>query len=451
MFHTLSQSILACLLGALALFAAGGASAQTDAGGNTGATALATTDFNIFLESYNSGQKAWVQMNATQQAYFFNRARCECDGDTTNYTGYVKVAIKTAPGTSQKISALLTANFVSGGSARLYASGSSYNCLAPANYVFGLESYCLNLLNPTLGGYSTGIDGGMAFFESNNLYESPPIPIAWLFGALWQGVCGTPGTSCDSTSTCTNAASLVTISFWAQTTANAYPDLMDLSLSVTLVGVVSYVPTSVTAEGGNEALNVTWGWPSGYTPSTDTNLMGVQLFCQRGENTQVFKLGSFGQSYMTSATVCPDIAPATSANSGLSALAPNYLCSGLLPSSATSHSITGLQNGTSYGVGVAAVDKYGNISAISNIVYATPGAGMGGTGGTPGTGGSGGYSGAETSTTLTNGCACDVRGKRDRNETSGISWLAVMALMALTIAGRRIWRTPSGLDKGAVE
>ena len=48
------------------------------------------------------------------------------------------------------------------------------------------------------------------------------------------------------------------------------------------------------------------------------------------------------------------------------------MCSGLLPATATSYRITGLQNGIPYGVGVAAIDKFGNVSDISNLAYATP-------------------------------------------------------------------------------
>ena len=68
------------------------------------------------------------------------------------------------------------------------------------------------------------------------------------------------------------------------------------------------------------------------------------------------------------------------------------------------------------------------ISALSNIVYATPSADAGDTGGTLGTGGNGGSVDAGTNATFANGCACDIRGKHHRNMNSGILWLAAMAL-----------------------
>jgi hypothetical protein len=102
--------------------------------------------------------------------------------------------------------------------------------------------------------------------------------------------------------------------------------------------------------------------------------LGVQLFCQRGANTQVFPSKSFGTSFMTSGNTCQNIAPATSSPEAFFQLDPDYLCSGLLPSTANQYRITGLQNGIWYGVGVAAIDRYNNVSAISpaDVVYGQP-------------------------------------------------------------------------------
>lgn len=66
------------------------------------------------------------------------------------------------------------------------------------------------------------------------------------------------------------------------------------------------------------------------------------------------------------------VAAATNAGAPFSNLDPKYLCSGLIPAASTSHRITGLQNGIPYGIGVAAVDRYGNIGAIASVVYGTP-------------------------------------------------------------------------------
>ncbi len=134
-------------------------------------------------------------------------------------------------------------------------------------------------------------------------------------------------------------------------------------------------PADVVAEGGNEALKVSWDW-GGVNIATDTTLSGVQIFCQRGATDQVFPTGSFGAAYQTPATLCPNnaaaVAAATSTGGPFSNLDPRYLCSGLIPAVSNSYRITGLQNGIQYGVGVAAVDRYGNIGAIANVIYGIP-------------------------------------------------------------------------------
>jgi hypothetical protein len=336
-------------------------------GGTMGTQGLSTSDFAFYFESYDPAQEAWVRMNPTQQQYFFNRARCECNGDATNFSGYVKLAIVPSTGTPQKIQTLLQDNLVSTGAGRLYAGMDGVDCLVPTAYVTGLSSICTNLLDPS--DYTAGFP--MTVFLSQRMYESPPIPVAWLYNSLAKPACGAGGT-CDATSTCATTSTSQSIYFWAQTSASPYPDRSDLSVALTLVGRVPYTPTGVTATPGNEALVVNWGWPSSISPQADSSFLGVQLFCQREADAQVFAAGEFAQSYMTSASLCPNAVPSTSPNGPFGNLDPRYLCSGLLPPTTTSHRITGLQNGIPYGVGIVAVDKFGNVSELSTIAYATP-------------------------------------------------------------------------------
>jgi hypothetical protein len=371
----ISRSALALFAAAFGLLAANRASAQFGGtggtiatGGTTGASLLVKSDFTYNLESYDQNQKAWVQMNSTLQQYFFNRARCECDGDTTNYTGYFRIVIQPASATPAKIQAALTANQVSLGHGRLYAGNGIANCLSPS-IGYSLQGNCTNLLDPT----NFTAEFPMIVFESERLYTSPPIPVAWMFGANSNPTCGSAGT-CDVITDCGNPLAQQNIYFWAQTTATSSPDFTDPMLSPDLNGALSYAPTNVTVQGGNEALIVNWGWPAGISPSGDSSFLGVQLFCQRGADTQVFANDTFGPSFMVSSSTCKNIAPATSLGEAFFDLTPYYLCSGLLPSTTNSYRITGLQNGIPYGVGVAAIDRYGNVSAISpaDVVYGTP-------------------------------------------------------------------------------
>ncbi len=367
------RSILALtFVGAVFVLVGGqGASAQTGgitgtgAGGTVGTTALAATDFTILFEKYDG--KNWVQMNSVDQQYFFNQARCQCDQDPM---GEFKIVIQPASGAGQKVQTLLEANLTGGqGIGRLFAGATGVDCLTASNPVLGgtLADYCTNLLDP--GNYP-GFSFGMALFGQVNYYESPPIPVAYLFNSL-ASACKN---SCDSATLCSTTSTQTSIQFWAQTNSGLGPDFdPGPSAPVALVGNVPVVPTNVVAEGGNEALKVTWSWPSGVNIATDTTLLGIQLFCQRGADLQVFKSGSFGAKYDTPANTCPANTAAVPTTSGpFSSLDPLYLCSGLIPANTNSYRITGLQNGIWYSVGAAAVDRYGNLGAISNIAPGMP-------------------------------------------------------------------------------
>ena len=364
-----SRSLPACLFGLLSLFATTRAFAD-GTGGTTGtAAALSTSDFTFFLESYDTSQKRWVQMNATQQQFFFNRAHCSCDGDTTNWSGYFKIAIQPASTTSTKVAGLLAQNGVSSGRAALYAGGNATNCLDPNNVLAATS--CLNLIEP--GNQAAGIDGGIAAIANPRVWESNPIPAAWLFNSAAPPVCAS-ATACDSTANCGSVPLTATIYFWAQTNSGQTPDLSNLTFNVNLVGQVSTTPTNVTVKGGNEALTVSWDWPANLNPSANPTFLGTQIFCVRGADTQVFKSGIFTAAYTTSSGtngICQDVVPA-STSTGILGLDPAYLCSGLLPSTSKNYRIWKLQNGINYGVGVAAIDKYGNASVISNLVNGMP-------------------------------------------------------------------------------
>jgi hypothetical protein len=379
-FHLIRKA--SAVLPLLTLLAAGTSFAQT--GGTSGttsvtATALTASDFTFFLEYYDSGN--WVQMNDTQKKYFFNRARCECYKDTTDYTGYFKIVIQPGTNTAAKIQQALTTNGVPFGVGKLYASSNSINCLSPGTYSNGVASACTNLLNPTPTGYDESFP--LTVFEAKRLYESPPIPVSVLFGALSN--CGpannccipdsnNPSATCSTIDICSGASQAATIYFWAQTTNNTYPDASDITLSLTVNGELQYGPIDVTADGGNEALTVHWNWATGLTPSGDANFLGVQLFCARGADNMVFAKKSYGATYMQSSAVCRDFAAMPASPSAFSNQDPIFLCSGLLPSTTTSHRIPGLQNGIWYTVGVAAIDRFGNTSPITqdDLAYGQP-------------------------------------------------------------------------------
>ena len=85
----------------------------------------------------------------------------------------------------------------------------------------------------------------------------------------------------------------------------------------------------------------------------------------------MFASGTYAAAFTSSTSLCPAVAPTPASPAPFGNLDPSYLCSGLLPATATSHRIIGLQNEIFYGVGVAAVDKYGNLS-LADVVYQAP-------------------------------------------------------------------------------
>ena len=444
MTSTTSKSVLICVIWATALSLAGRAHAGPG-------SALDATDFTILFEAYDGSQ--WVQMSSTQRQYFFNQARCLCDTDPA---GEFRVVVQPGSGAAQKIQSQLASNLAGGGqgASYLFASSGGYDCLNPTAYVGGLAAVCTNLLAPG-SGYPGTLFSTMAAFGTAPSVTSSPIPVAYLFNSLSVPTCASTGT-CDSAALCNAVATQTNLQFWAQTSSGTYPDFdPGPSAAVNLVGRAPVTPIDVATEGGNEALKVSWDW-GGVNVAADATILGVQIFCQRGADTPIFRSGTYAPAYMTPAMLCPNNPAAVAMAGGpFSNLDPRYLCSGLIPSAATSYSVKGLQNGIPYGVGVAAVDRYGNIGALSDVVYGMPSAGTTGVGGALGAGGNvgpvggpdaGGIGGAlgsggaasggqadgdgsadaGTGVRLGNGCSCEIRGKHDRRESAGIVWLAAM-------------------------
>jgi hypothetical protein len=377
---------------------------------------LTASDFSYHLQSWDPIQRVWATMNPTQQSYYFNRARCECAGDQTSYGGSFRIAIEMAPTTGDKIRNLLNQNGLGTGIARLYAGGNEVSCLTPANVIGGtLATYCVNLVDPA--DLNAGIPGGMATLAATRVWFSDPIPVAWVFNAASYPVCS--GSACNDLGKCAAPAAKVNVYFWAQTSSSPAPDMSNSLFSVNLAGAVPLAPVGVTVQGGNEALAVGWGWPTGTNAVGGGEVFGVQLFCQRAPDQQVFRLGDFGAAFVTSQTLCPDVAPAPSVPLPFDNLYPGFLCSGLIPVTTNSYRIKGLQNGLPYTVGVAAVDRFGNVS-LTNTADGTPSAPDGG---------------ISVQTRFPGGCGC-VLGGRDAANAFGLP-LLVLAAWLLSRRRRR--------------
>jgi hypothetical protein len=110
-------------------------------------------------------------------------------------------------------------------------------------------------------------------------------------------------------------------------------------------------PTNIKVAPANEALNVSW------TPvdfSTNMDLQGYQVFCQRAGGLQVFAKNTFSSVVRT----------CTATSSGaVEGLDPLFACSPLLNITANSFRVKILQNDIYYAATVVAVDNSGNALA----------------------------------------------------------------------------------------
>jgi hypothetical protein len=352
MIHLRSASLLLAL-GTVLVTSPGWA--QT--GGTTGtstttsSTALQQSDFKIRLMRQDG--KTPVYMTDVEQQTFFNQANCQCQTPLT-------VRVELASASRSKV-----ANPKPGSSMRLLIGTAS--CLASdgpqrsnAN-CYGAPEH----EDPRLKSDLTALKNG--FWEV-------PLTTRDLFA---HG----PTASGDPCS----ATFQQSLWFWIDADANTVPDLVDsaaVSLALSLDGTAPAAPTNINVEGGNEALNV--NWPAAST--ADSDLAGYLLFCTRVDRLRVFEKSLYHKQYYTKATTCPtdaensalldaralaattnQAAPAVSVAvpAEIAALNSDYLCSTLISTQATSFRLETLQNDYFYTVGLAAVDKHGNASAIT--------------------------------------------------------------------------------------
>jgi hypothetical protein len=112
---------------AVQLFAAR-ALAQTSTGGTTGTTALAESDFSIYVQ-VKSASGSWSELSTSDTKTYFDGARCNC-GST------VRFVVEATSSAMTKISNLL-ADSGADGEGRLYLSQSNGCTSDPTNQDYG--------------------------------------------------------------------------------------------------------------------------------------------------------------------------------------------------------------------------------------------------------------------------------------------------------------------------
>lgn len=196
-------------------------------------------------------------------------------------------------------------------------------------------------------------------------------------------------TAANATSACGQAktipgVTIVTLYFMVFGNGNAAPvSSATYAAKVKLVGPDAV--SGVTASAGDGAIVLDWT-----PPTNDPTLQGFDLFA------------------VPKSTSCSSLDVAAIA-------CPSAACQPLIGAEATSGSVTGLDDGTTYTGAVVAFDEYGNDSPVSQAACATPKGG-----------------------TLSGGCACDATGAANDPRFT-LAWLGLAAL----VASRRIHRSRS--------
>jgi hypothetical protein len=367
------------------------ASAPTDTPTWSSAS-LVTSDFTLALQVPNGD--SWIRLSPTGVANYLNRARCQCASP-------VRVLVQMVSNSRIKLTGLAT----TGTNARLYVGTS---CLQ-LNAMY--QPNCPNGLLGELSDLSTLATDGSWALETT-------------VSRLFSGV----GIACENTLN-------TTIWLWLNSTGTSSPDSnVAPCLGISLDGTPPEAPAGIAVEGSDKALVVSWA-PLTTDPP---DMAGYLVFCMRENGQVVFNPSPSSSAYQTSQILCSSGTPAASNTDPMSIAAenttaveveapsffqdldPQYLCLNLVPATQTSVRLGKLQNGISYTVGVAAVDKSGNASSIRKAFVQVP------TGtGEPTISTDGTTIGTDGTTILgKSGCGCHLAG----GDRGALPWGAILVL-----------------------
>lgn len=122
-------------------------------------------------------------------------------------------------------------------------------------------------------------------------------------------------------------------------------------------------PTNIAVSPADEALNISWTL---IDYSTNMDLQGYQVFCQRAGGYQVFPNNTFSSAVVTCATTANTGVDGGVDPNGVMGLDSLFACSPLLNRTVDSFRVKVLQNNIYYGATVVAIDNSGN--AISPVL-----------------------------------------------------------------------------------
>lgn len=307
------------------LLMAGTALAQD---GGTGVATLAEADLALRIQ-FPEG----AALSAFNLERFFNKARCDCNETAFVFVGLTPAGLARKPMLSRDGTMQI---FIGANCSTTVLTERARTCKELGKLLIG------DFLN--IGTVTVPVTAQEMSTDATQLLPDGTQPQAF-----------TPNTSC----TLEKKDHAQTIYVVLDTNNDSTPDQGGFSTSVKIDLEPPPPPTlpAEAAQGGHQAVTISW------TPvdlTTNRDLIGYQVLCNRAGEFQVFPDGTFDPGYASCAT-----------NPGMGAegLHPNFICSPLLAPSTSSFRVKILQNDIIYGVGVASIDKSGNAS-VPDIFYA---------------------------------------------------------------------------------
>jgi hypothetical protein len=313
----------------------GGSTVTTGSGGSTGSSVLQASDFIVAVS-----ESPPVVLSTFEESRFFNKARCDCSAPINIFISLLASGVAKRNQITQQ-----------NGNVQVILGPS---CQQPLNQQIG---NCLPVPKGTQQ-VVTFLNQGQfiiptdARFLSSYLNGSSAID-----GGVSVNNCEVPASIGQFTQTVN-----ILFDFNGDGTVD-----LPLTLSLLIDLVPPPPPTGVKIQGGNEALAINW---NAIDTSLVHDLQGYQILCSRADRYQVFNGmdndagGTNGAPFGPAFQTCPATLKASMAAgfTGVEALDPAFVCSGLLTPQTTSTRVEILQNDITYAAAVVAVDNSGNPS-----------------------------------------------------------------------------------------
>ena len=326
------------------------ARAQVGTGGSTGVGTFAGSDLFISVQKQKN-----VNQTDRERARFLNQANCLCQ--TPAYLKAVVLA-SSAP-RAATVSPSATVSMYVGNSCN---NTTTIGCCLKVKSVPFSEFRLNGIVADTsvdqltrIWSTTAGFCGGGDVSGTGGITGTGG---AGTGGSGSGGTGGQPGTggadgiSTGAPGTCGGTTFGQTLWVFIGTMGDGSMDVATGSLGFNVDPEAPIAPSNVTVDPADEALIVRW---TALDTASVSDILGYQVLCTRADTTQVFANGAFTASFDScpgALSVWPPAPPAS------------FVCSDLLSTSATSARIKILENGITYGIAVAAIDKQGNASTV---------------------------------------------------------------------------------------